>query len=217
LRRGPLEPRRPSNKAGSASSGISTTDIILTKYLSDDQSHPPLHSNARKKQFTEMLLSLFFLSIISPAVLALNIDLFTATAEELSYRLEAGQTSSVRLVEAYLAQIEAHNRHGLNLRAVINAAPRRLVLDQAALLDHERRVGRLRGRLHGVPILVKDNIATHPSLGMQTTAGSFALEGSIVPDDAGVIAKVILKSSLAFLAKNAYRRKAPTCRCDNYW
>lgn len=137
-----------------------------------------------------MLFSLFFLSIISPAVLALNIDLFTVTAEELSYRLEAGQISSVRLVEAYLAQIEAHNRHGLNLRAVIDAAPRRLVLDQAARLDYERRVGSLRSRLHGVPILVKDNIATHPSLGMQTTAGSFALEGSVVPDDAGVIAKV---------------------------
>lgn len=137
-----------------------------------------------------MLLSLFFLSIVSPAVLALNIDLFTVTAEELSYRLEAGQISSVRLVEAYLAQIEAHNRHGLNLRAVIDVAPRRLVLDQAARLDHERRVGSLRSRLHGVPILVKDNIATHPSLGMQTTAGSFALEGSVVPNDAGVIAKV---------------------------
>ena len=64
------------------------------------------------------------------------------------------------------------------------------MLDQAALLDYERRVGNLRSRLHGVPILVKDNIATHPSLGMQTTAGSFALEGSVVPDDAGVIAKV---------------------------
>ncbi|RPB01682.1 amidase signature enzyme [Choiromyces venosus 120613-1] len=138
-----------------------------------------------------MLFSLFFLSIISvTAVLALDIDLLTVTAEELSYRLGAGQISSVRLVETYLAQIEAHNVHGLGLRAVIDVAPRKLILDQAALLDHERRVGRLRGPLHGVPILVKDNIATHPSLGMQTTAGSFALEGSIVPDDAGVIARL---------------------------
>ncbi|KAG0641142.1 hypothetical protein HOY80DRAFT_753336 [Tuber brumale] len=86
-------------------------------------------------------ISLFFLSIISPTFVALDLDLLTATARELSYRLDADQISNVRLLERYIAQIEAHNHHGLNLRGVADAISTRLVLDQTALVGHERRVG----------------------------------------------------------------------------
>jgi amidase len=64
------------------------------------------------------------------------------------------------------------------LRAVIQIAPYDDVLAIAAGLDIERENGKLRGPLHGIPILLKDNIATDPILGMDTSAGNFALRGS---------------------------------------
>ncbi|KAL0639983.1 hypothetical protein Q9L58_000811 [Maublancomyces gigas] len=138
-----------------------------------------------------MISYLLLLSVLlAPVSASLHLDLLTVTAEELSFHLGIGHISSVHLVEQYLAQIEAHNINGLGLRAVIETAPRRQVLDIAGQLDYERRIGKSRGPLHGIPILVKDNIATHPELGMRTTAGSLALEYSLVQDDAVVIAKL---------------------------
>jgi amidase len=78
-------------------------------------------------------------------------------------------------VAAYLARIEENNHDGLFLRAVIETAPRDDVIQIAQFYDSQREKGIKHGLLHGVPILVKDNIATDPSLGMETTAGTFAL------------------------------------------
>lgn len=102
--------------------------------------------------FSCLLLLSALLTFVSAS---LHLDLLTATAEELSFHLSIGHISSVHLVEQYLAQIKAHNKNGLGLRAVIEAAPRRQVLDIAGLLDYERKIGRSRGPLHGIPILVK--------------------------------------------------------------
>ncbi|KAJ7616304.1 amidase signature enzyme [Mycena polygramma] len=125
-------------------------------------------------------------------------DLYEATVPELQAGLDAGHFSSVDLVKAYFARIEEVNLNGPGLRAVLETNPS--ALKQAALLDAERKLTGKRSALHGIPILLKDNIATIASEGMNTTAGSFALLGSIVPQDAGVV-KRLRKAGAIILGK----------------
>ena len=82
-------------------------------------------------------------------------DVLTATAVDLQERLELGTLTSVQIIEAYLSQITAHNHSGLKLNALICVAPEESVLAQARKLDEERKEGRVRGPLHGLPIIVK--------------------------------------------------------------
>lgn len=109
-----------------------------------------------------------------------------ATIAELQAAMESGRTTSRKLCEAYLARIEALDRRGPTLRSVIETNPEALTI--AAGLDAERKAGNLRGPLHGIPILVKDNIATADR--MMTTAGSLALEGVKPPRDAIVATRL---------------------------
>ncbi|KAJ7165363.1 amidase signature enzyme [Mycena filopes] len=125
-------------------------------------------------------------------------DLYEASVPELQAGLEAGHFTSVDLVKAYFARIEEVNIHGPGLRAVLELNPS--ALKQAALLDAERKIAGKRSELHGIPILVKDNIGTVAAEGMNTTAGSFSLLGSIVPDDAGVV-KRLRKAGAIILGK----------------
>ena len=97
-----------------------------------------------------------------------------------------GELTSRRLTEFYLRRIDALDRRGPQLRAVIETNPRALEL--AAALDDERARSGPRGPLHGVPILIKDNIETADP--MMTTAGSLALEGWYAPADAPVVARL---------------------------
>ncbi len=97
--------------------------------------------------------------------------------------LASGDLSTLELTEAYLRRIA---RVDQVLHAVIETNP--AALDIAARRDAERRAGRVRGPLHGIPVLVKDNIATNDA--METTAGSLALVGSRVPRDARVVARL---------------------------
>ncbi|KAH7873662.1 amidase signature enzyme [Lentinula edodes] len=115
-------------------------------------------------------------------------DLYEAGIVELQAALDAGRFTSVDLVTAYLARIEEVNLHGAELRAVLQVSP--VALDAAAILDEERQRSGKRGVLHGIPVLLKDNMATLPSEGLGTTAGSHALYNSIVPDDAGVVKRL---------------------------
>ncbi|KAJ3784868.1 amidase signature enzyme [Lentinula aff. detonsa] len=115
-------------------------------------------------------------------------DLYEASILELQDGLDAGQFTSVDLIKAYFARIEEVNLQGPSLRAVIETNPS--ALEQAASLDAERAVAGKRSLLHGIPVILKDNIATIASEGMNTTAGSFALLKSVVPDDAGVVKKL---------------------------
>lgn len=105
-----------------------------------------------------------------------TIDVLTVTASELQKQLTAGTTSSLELIKIYLDQIDRHNHKGLNLNAIISTAPLDKLTTRAEELDRERKSGLSRGPLHGVPIIVKDNIMTDHSLGMPTTCGSFALK-----------------------------------------
>ncbi len=106
-----------------------------------------------------------------------------ATIPELQALMASGQLSSKDLVMGYLNRIQSLNPL---LHAVIETNPNAISI--ASGLDNERRQGMLRGPLHGIPLLVKDNIATDDN--MQTTAGSLALYGSHVPADAVIIQRL---------------------------
>ena len=109
-----------------------------------------------------------------------------ATIAELGAAMASGRLSSRRLTHAYLRRIRQIDLSGIQLNSVIEVNPD--ALDIARELDAERRQGKVRGPLHGIPILVKDNFATRD--GMETTAGSLALLGAEVPRDAFVIRRL---------------------------
>lgn len=105
---------------------------------------------------------------------------------ELQARMEAGELSVQHLVGMYLARIEALDRSGPMLNSVIELNPDALTI--AIDLDRERAAGQSRGPLHGIPILIKDNIDTADK--MLTTAGSLALVGSMPLEDSTTAAKL---------------------------
>src|SRR5512142_191580 len=105
---------------------------------------------------------------------------------ELQAQMESGETDAAAVTQAYLERIEQLNHKGPNINAVIEINPDAMAI--ARSLDEERKAGHVRGPLHGVPILIKDNIDTHDS--MQTTSGSLALEGSIARRDAFIVKRL---------------------------
>jgi len=113
-------------------------------------------------------------------------DFQEATIADLGRRLRNGELSVPALAEAYLGRIEAIDRRGPELRSVIQVDPD--VAANADRLEGELRDRLDRGPLHGIPILVKDNIATADR--METTAGSLALVGRRPPADAALVARL---------------------------
>ncbi len=113
-------------------------------------------------------------------------ELTEITVDELGRRMAAGTTTSHEIAETYLARIAALDRAGPMLKAVIELNPDALAIADAR--DAERRAGKVRGPLHGVPVLIKDNIATGDR--METTAGSLALVGLKPPADAPLVARL---------------------------
>lgn len=113
-------------------------------------------------------------------------ELEEATIADLQAGMSSGRMTSHSITERYIVRIEELNRRGPNLRHVLEVNPD--ALNIADSLDQERKVGRVRGPLHGIPILLKDNIDTADR--MTTTAGSLALEGSIPLQDAFIAAKL---------------------------
>jgi amidase len=99
---------------------------------------------------------------------------------ELQQLMRRGKLSSRELTEGYLDRIRRLNP---TLNAIIETNPEAVKI--AKRMDRERRSGHVRGPLHGIPVIVKDNIATDDK--METTAGSLALVGSRVPDDADIV------------------------------
>ncbi|EZP55563.1 amidase [Sphingomonas sp. RIT328] len=106
--------------------------------------------------------------------------------EQVQAMMTAGKTTSVAMTRAYLDRIAALDRKGPRLNAVIALNPDALA--QAKRLDEERRAGRIRGPLHGVPVLIKDNIETADPI--PTTAGSLALKDNVTRRDAPVVARL---------------------------
>ncbi|HVE98513.1 MAG TPA: amidase family protein [Mycobacteriales bacterium] len=115
-----------------------------------------------------------------------GVDLQTATVADLQAAMASGRLTSRRLVTAYLARIAAFDQApGLPLNSVRAVNP--TALQQADALDRERGTKGVRGPLHGIPVLLKDNIGTTD---VPTTAGSIALEGSIPLRDAFITARL---------------------------
>lgn len=121
-------------------------------------------------------------------------DLLDANIPELSKAMQEGKVTSEKLVQMYLDRIAAYDKTcGMNSIIATN----KNALSIAKKLDKERKEGQIRGPLHGVPIIVKDN---YDYKGMPTTAGSTALSGSIANDDAFVISQ-LEKQGAIILAK----------------
>jgi amidase len=108
------------------------------------------------------------------------------TIAQLQDAMARGQYTSRQLVELYTQRIEAIDRQGPTLRSIIELNPDALSIADG--LDAARKAGRVRGPLHGIPVVIKDNIDTADR--MMTTAGSLALEGSIAPRDAFVVERL---------------------------
>jgi amidase len=122
-------------------------------------------------------------SLLKPTASAAGFQFLEATVPQLQAAMASGQLTSVQLTTNYLNQIATFNPL---LHAVIETNPDALAI--AKKLDTERHAGHLRGPLHGIPVLVKDNLATADK--MQTTAGSLALVDSIVPSDSTVVSRL---------------------------
>jgi len=114
-----------------------------------------------------------------------GIDLQTVTIPQLQAAMADGRITSADLVRAFQARIAAYDQAGPKLNSVREVNPRALA--QADELDAERRAGHVRGPLHGIPIMLKDNIDT---VDEPTTAGSIALEGSMPVRDATVVERL---------------------------
>jgi amidase len=135
-------------------------------------------------------LTLILLLKISPGCLCHstmgnNFSIKEATVHDLQLAFKQNKLTSRQLVEFYLREISRLNPI---LKGVIEVNPDALY--QADKADYERKAKApgSQSRLHGIPVLLKDNIATKDKL--NTTAGSFALVGSVVPRDAGVVTKL---------------------------
>jgi amidase len=143
----------------------------------------------RRALTTAVILTMVAMSSRAPRAqqsAAPAFELDEATISSLQDAMAAGRYTSRRLVDLYLERIRALDQTGPTLRAVIELNPdARAIADR---LDAERRAGRVRGPLHGIPVLVKDNIDTADA--MATTAGSLALEGSIAARDAFLVTRL---------------------------
>ena len=138
---------------------------------------------------------------------AAHFEVAEATIDEVHAVMMAGQVTAEQLVDEYLARIDAYDKVGPALNAIITINPRARervkVLDEALAAS-----GELSGPLHGIPVIVKDNYDTHD---MPTTAGSASLADSVPPDDAHQVrmireagAIVIAKSNMAEFAFSPY-------------
>lgn len=118
--------------------------------------------------------------------LSTGFELDELTVADLQAGMTSGKYTSRSLVEKYSARIRQLDSQGPALRAVIEMNPDALQIADA--MDAERRSGKVRGALHGIPVLIKDNIATADK--METTAGSLMLVGAKVPRDAFIVTKL---------------------------
>src|SRR5262249_28303287 len=109
---------------------------------------------------------------------------YETSISDLQRAMTQGRVSSVELVDAYLARIAAYDAKGPSLNAIVRLNP--TARADAAALDAERKAGHVRGPLHGVPVILKDNYATR---GMVTSAGTIALASLETPDDAFQVKK----------------------------
>jgi Asp-tRNA(Asn)/Glu-tRNA(Gln) amidotransferase A subunit family amidase len=151
-------------------------------------------------RLTCLIGTLTALVIATP--LAAQIEVTEATITELQEAMTSGGVTSVDITEAYLARIHAYDQAGPRLNAMIRVNPEAVA--DAEALDRERASGRVRGPLHGIPVIMKDNYDVY---GMPTSGGTLALATAFPADDAFQVrrlreagAVIIGKSNLHELA-----------------
>lgn len=159
--------------------------------------HRESSSGLSRREFVE-LGSLAAAATVLPSALAAagplrsmpadvqEFPLAETTVSQLQDGMRSGRLTSRGITQAYLDRIAAMDRQGPTLRAVLETNPDALQI--AEQLDQERRQGRVRGPMHGIPVIIKDNIDTHDK--MQTTAGSLALEGNFALRDAFLVERL---------------------------
>jgi len=159
----------------------------------------PSMSHDRSRPFVFRLTALALLACGTASLEAQGRDgrdvVYEASIDELQEGMRSGRWSSAQLVDAYLARIAAYDQRGPALNALIRMNPR--ARREAAAMDDERRRGTVRGPLHGIPILLKDNFDTHD---LPTSAGSLALAGLQPPDD-GFVVKRLREAGAVILGK----------------
>jgi amidase len=122
---------------------------------------------------------------LTSARAAKTVDFDALTIADIGHAFNSGALTSEKLVQLCLARIQAYDRQGPSLRAVLTLNPK--ALDTARALDAERKAKGPRSPLHGIPIVLKDNYNTAD---LPTTGGSVLLEGSLPPEDAFVVKKL---------------------------
>ncbi|KAM3075124.1 hypothetical protein ACMFMG_007418 [Clarireedia jacksonii] len=142
-----------------------------------------------------------------PMPLCNGFRLEEASIDQLQSAMSNGTLTSVQIVMCYLERIYQTDEY---IRSVMQINPEFLQI--ALALDYERKQGNLRGPLHGIPFLVKDNIATKDK--METTAGSWMLLGSVVPRDAHVVKR--LRESGAVLMGHSTLSEWADMRSNSY-
>ena len=130
------------------------------------------------------LITAVLLACVATPVLARTVVVEEVSLDRLRALMNDGTASSVDITQAYFARIAAMDRKEPALHSVIAVNPDALA--QARALDAERKAGHVRGPLHGIPILIKDNIETADPL--PTTAGSLALRDNMTRRDAPMVA-----------------------------
>ncbi|GAD93283.1 hypothetical protein PVAR5_1891 [Paecilomyces variotii No. 5] len=146
-------------------------------------------------------------SQLFPMPLCNGFQLEEATIDEMQIALSRGQLTSMQLLNCYLDRIHQVDKY---LSSILEFNPDMFKIAEA--LDRERSQGHVRGPLHGIPYIVKDVFATKDR--METTAGSWALLGSVVPRDAYVISR--LRSAGALLLGKAALSEWADMRSNNY-
>lgn len=116
----------------------------------------------------------------------LTTDLQEATIDDLQEQMRSGKLTAKKLTQRYLDRIAAIDKQGPAINAIIELNPDALAI--AAERDAERKAGKVRGPLHGIPVLIKDNIDTGDR--MMTTAGAAALIGNVASKDAFIVAQL---------------------------
>ena len=132
-----------------------------------------------------LAIAVAFVVATWPASAAKSIEFDAATIADINRAFDAGTLTAERLVQLCLARIEAYDRHGPSLHAVMTLNPK--AIETARALDAERKAKGARSPLHGIPVVLKDNYDTAD---MPTTGGSVLLEGSVPREDAFLVKRL---------------------------
>ena len=141
---------------------------------------------------SSLYLTTLFESLSLSSCSSQPLNLEEVTVDRLQELMTKGSLTSESLTQAYLDRIANLDKKGPRLNAVIEINPD--ALNIAKELDQERKNGKIRGPLHGIPVLIKDNIDTGDK--MMTTAGSLALEGNQAAQDAFIVRQLRLSGAV---------------------